>query len=622
MKYRLSAQSLNSFVGDVLPLRLIANEDITDADINWSVSGDAVQLRRFSHKFNTGVEFDDKENHRFRHVKLNDRVLVTLVGEGSAVICAEVEGEKYTCTVTSEAHRAQPGNRPEYYIGDLHVHTTMEHDHDIFCSRTQETPRDTIKYIKDENKIDFSVISDHSCCLDERCFFDTFEDTLAGEDSPVIFASSESEVSFWQNDRYSKRHKNSGELVIINSDAFPDTDNWGEFYSEVAHSPFGVVTLAHPQIIGSPAGGGGGVWNFSLDKNNTPEFKSVLRLVESGNGTDRVSNFINEYMYSVALDQGFKVSITCSSDNHFAPWGYEACPGKTVIMAYAKTREEFLYALRENRVYATESGNVKLYYTVNGVMAPCTADNCTKYDFHAEIDYFHEDKTTVPVKCEVISDYGKCVKTIEGSFEGNLDFSVESGTARYFYLRFTDCMGRKTWSCPVWTGREYDKTAKCLPCQYTVGVQENLKPIPKNEFTAYDELSGTNADEIVNDTVETQWKSGLTKASFVVDMKKEYNVRGVGHYPVFLPMASAPDAKEKMGGFAAECEISVSCDGKNYEKCTDGPVRIYGAEVIFSFESRRARYVKFEVKSTIGKRSGIPQHRDCQLLMNEITIFE
>ncbi|MBE6689396.1 MAG: discoidin domain-containing protein [Ruminococcaceae bacterium] len=622
MKYILSAEKIQSFEGDILPLRLIADSDITDTDIKWSVSGECVQLRKFTGENYTGGGFDDAENNRTCHIKLHDRVLLTLLKKGKSKVVAEVDGEKYTCTVIVKAHKAKKGKRPQYYIGDLHVHTTMEHDHDRFCARTVGLPVDTLNYMRNENKIDFSVISDHGCCLDEKCFFNVFEVTRDGEDCPVVFAASESEVSHWQVDRFGNRHKNSGEMVVLNSDAFNNSDNWEEFYSELAHSPYGVVTLAHPQIIGTPAGGGGGVWNFSLDKNNTPEFKSVLRLIESGNGSDRSSNFINEYMYSVALDQGFKVSLTCSSDNHGAPWGYEACPGKTVIMAREKSREEFLYALRENRVYATESGNVKVYYTVNGNQAPCTVENVTKYNFHVEVDYFREDETTVPVKLEVVSDYGKKVKTIEGAFEGTADFTVESETARYFYLRFTDSVGHKTWSCPVWTGREFDKTAKCLPCQYTVGEQEELKPIPKDGFTAVDELSGKNADDIVNDTVDTEWTSGLGTASFVIDMKKEHTVRGVGHYPVFLPVTNGPDVKEKMGGFAAECEISLSLDGQSYEKCIDGFVRIYGGEVIFSFEPTKARYVKFDVKSNIGQLSGFPQHSNYPLLMNELTVFE
>ena len=622
MKNRLSTEVLKSFVGDVLPVRLISDSDISGASIRWSVDGDAVKLRKFSADKYSGDGFEDIGNDRYRDTKLDDCVLVTFISEGSATLCAEVEGEKYTCEITSVPHKQRIGERPEFYIGDLHVHTTMEHSHDRFCARTAEFPKDTVKYMKDENKIDFSVVSDHGCCLDEHCFFDAFEVSRDDGIAPIIFAGSESEVSDWQIDRYGKRHKNSGEMVIINADAYANTQKWSVFYSELAHSPFAVVTLAHPQIIGSPAGGGGGVWNFSLDKNNTPEFKSVLRLIESGNGTDRSSNLINEYMYSVALDQGFKVSLTCSSDNHVAPWGYESCPGKTVIMAYGNTREEFLYAMRENRVYATESGNVKLYYTVNGKMAPVTIEGCTSYDFHVELDYFKNDMTTVPVKCEVISDYGKCVKAVELSSDKELDFSVESSTARYFYLRFIDCMGRKTWSCPVWTGRNFDKTASSLVCQYTVGEQENLKPIPKKGFTAYDELSGKSADEVISDNVDSEWKSGLTSASIVLDMQKEYEVRGVGHYPVSLAETNRLEVKEKMSGFAAEYEISVSCDGKNYKKCADGVIRIYGGEVIAAFEKCRARYVKFAVKSTVGILSGNPQNFDFPLVMNELTVFE
>ncbi|MBQ9922552.1 MAG: discoidin domain-containing protein [Clostridia bacterium] len=620
MKYRLSHEKLASFIGDILPLRLIADEDITKADITWTVSGKCVMLRKFSGIQYSGEAFTDTENDHYRDVQLNDRVLVTFLSEGTAEICAEIEGEKYTCTVTSAARKPLPDTRPNYYIGDLHVHTTMEHDHDRFCAREKELAFDTAKSMYDKNDLDFSVISDHGCCLDDRHFFDGFEVTRGAHDFPILFAGSESEVSHRQDDRYGNRHKNSGEMVVLNSDAFSNSDNWDAFYSELSHSPFAVVTLAHPQIIGSPAGGGGGIWHFSLDKNNTPELKSVLRLIESGNGGDRSSNSINEYMYSVALDKGFRVCLTCSSDIHNEPWGYHAQPGKTVIMAHEKSREAFLYAMRENRVYATESGNVKLYYSVNGITAPCTLDECTNYKFHIELDYFESVPDTVPVKCEVISDYGKCIKSINGSFTA-IDFTVESTTARYFYLRLTDCEGRKTWSCPVWTGRDFDKNTKSLPCQYAVGNEENLEPISKKAFTICEKVSGKNCDEIISDDITREWFGDNVTASFVIDMNAEHTIRGVGHYPVQLPQSNAPDTKTKMMGFAAEYEISVSLDGENYEKCADGLIRIYGAEVLATFDAKKARYVKFDVKSTVGKLSGIPKYNNVPVVMNELTIF-
>ena len=76
-----------------------------------------------------------------------------------------------------------------------------------------------------------------------------------------------------------------------------------------------------------------------------------------------------------------------------------------------------------------------------------------------------------------------------------------------------------------------------------------------------------------------------------------------------------------MMSFAAEYEISVSIDGENYEKCADGLVRIYGAEVIATFDAKKARYIKFDVKSTVGKLSGIPKYSDVPVMMNELTIF-
>ncbi len=623
MKCKLTAESITSFVGDVVPLRLVADGDITQADIKWSVDSDNVQLRKFSAASYHGTIYNDVDNDRYLDSKYFDRVLLTLLDAGETTVTAELDGEKYACKIVATARKPLPEGKLNYYIGDVHVHTTMEHVHEPFCVRENEHPQDTVDYMNGDGKgLDFSVISDHGCCLDDACFFDGFE--VARKNTPeqvIIFAGSESEVTDVVNDRYELRHKNSGEMVVLNSDAYASTNSWGEFYSELAHSPFGVVTLAHPQIIGSPFSGKPGIWHFALDKNNTPEFKNVLRLIETGNGGDRGTNIINEFMYSVALDQGFKVSVTCSSDAHNIPWGIDSMPGKTIIMAPERTREAFLYAMRENRIYASSSGNVKVYYTVNGKTAPCVLDEANKYDFHLELDYFRADETTVPVRLEVISDYGRRVKVIEGEKISTLDFTVESDTARYFYLRLTDIEGRKTWSCPVYTGRATDEPAKSLPCQYVVGKEENLKPIDKKCFTAKDLVTNTDASELISDDNQKEWLSTKTNAEIVIDMLEEKTIRAVGHYPMLM-LQSTPENVIKMGGFPAEYEIAVSCDGENYEKCFDGMIRIYGGEVISSFDARKARFVKFTVKNTVGVLSGMKKYEEVPVGINELTVFE
>ena len=44
-------------------------------------------------------------------------------------------------------------------------------------------------------------------------------------------------------------------------------------------------------------------------------------------------------------------------------------------------------------------------------------------------------------------------------------------------------------------------------------------------------------------------------------------------------------------------------------------------ELNATFDAKKARYVKFDVKSTVGKLSGIPKYNNVPVVMNELTIF-
>ena len=176
-------------------------------------------------------------------------------------------------------------------------------------------------------------------------------------DELVVFPGCECDVTVMEDDRYGIPIKRSGEIVCINSDDYEECTSWEEFYDAVAKKPYPICVLAHPQIVGFSKKG---LWDFKLSENNTETMKHAVKLIEMGDGSNRQSNQIHELSYSVALDNGFKVSTTCSSDSHGPKWGFDVFPGKTMIMAKAKTKADFHDALMNRRVYASESGSVMI----------------------------------------------------------------------------------------------------------------------------------------------------------------------------------------------------------------------------------------------------------------------
>ncbi|MBQ2955969.1 MAG: discoidin domain-containing protein [Clostridia bacterium] len=597
MSIRISCTEIDSFCGNVLPLTAV-REGKAGGRIVWRVLGDAVQLRAF----------DREEEFPF-----DCGVLLTMMKPGEAEVQAEADGELARCALrVRERKKADPDGPMNYYIGDFHDHTTSEHNHARFAARTGGFPIDCISCIRDEGRLDFSVISDHAVTTNPRDFFRGFTDEQAAQPMElIVFPGAESEVTVVETDRYGYKHKNSGEIVTVNASDFSHSETWEGFFEKMAGSPFAVCSLAHPQIIGYSVPG---IWNFSLDKNNTPELKRLIRLVEMGNGSGWKSNLLNEYVYSVALDNGFHVSPACSSDSHGPEWGFDVFPGKTVIMAPEKSREAFLDALLNNRVYACESGNVKLRVEVNGHAAPCMLTPAARYDFLVKTGYFGDDPASHPVRCQVISDRGIALKEITGDDLSEMEFSVEADGASYFYLRLTDGMGRKTWSPPVWTGRKAEKPP-----------ENALYPLEKADMTAFDLADGREAGEIICDDPERVWTAEGAEASVLIDLMRERRVAAVSHYPVPLTYAKLKkenaSAPEKMAGFLSRYRISVSRDGERFTPCAEGIIRTFGGEEIVRFDPQTARYVRVEMLSTVGRESGLPEYRDAKVSVGELTVF-
>ena len=106
---KLSKSKIESFCGDVLPLYIVADRDVSAVDIKWYTDNQNVKIRGFS----------DAENMPF-----NDGVLITLMGVGSAKVFAEIEGETLCCEVkVRERRRFKKGDKLEFFAGDLHAHS-------------------------------------------------------------------------------------------------------------------------------------------------------------------------------------------------------------------------------------------------------------------------------------------------------------------------------------------------------------------------------------------------------------------------------------------------------------------------------------------------------------------
>ena len=596
MKIEISYSTLSSFVGDVRPLWLKSDVNLKFKGISWSINGDAVVMKKCDGCF---------------HGAFNYGVFLTFVKEGSATVIASYDGVDYVCDITSRARRDFSSEKMKFWHGDLHTHTTPEHIHDRYLVRTEYLHKDYLEYIKNDKNRDLAVMTDHSETIDLENFFRAFTEYEERRDGiePIVYAGCENEIMYTEEDRFGREHRLSGELVAINSASFCQANTYPEFFHAFKNNPYAIGIFAHPHVIGVSTRG---VWDYQPRLNHPKELTSLIKYVEVFNSPAGYDNMLNEYVYSEALDAGYRVSTTCGSDQH-KEWDFGLFKAATIIMAPEKTREAFTDALLGLRAYASESGNIQLQYKVNGINAPCDLPLTDNYHFDVKIGYFKEDPATRPVRCEVISDGGVTVKVIENVNFENFSFDVASDSARWFYLRFVDSNTHRTFSPPVFTGREI-----------TPYVIDDLKPIAPEGFKATDE-KGRDASVIVDGDTLTNYEADSTSFAITVDMGSVHEVKALGNY---APLCDIKELRAKglksdyaEASLPVDYRISASLDGKDYSVLREGVFRAFAGEEIVRFAPTSARYVRLEVLSTAGARVGREPYKDMPAKMALITLF-
>jgi len=595
---KLSCDTLESFVGDVRPVWVEAAKDLGIGKIKWRCEGDAVAVRSFAGAGHGSFEYG---------------VLLTFVKEGEAKIIADCCGKELSCLVISRKRRDFSKEKPNFYHGDFHNHSSSEHFHDLFIQKAESEIAGLLEFFKEEKLREVAVITDHATTTNNKMFYEGFKQYEKMRDSmePIVYPGCENEIEYEEVDRFGRTHRRSGELLTINAPTFAVTKTYEEFFSFFKNTPFVIGAFAHPHVVGFSTAG---VWDYRPRLNNSKAMRDMIKYIEVL-GSPKKENMLYEYVYSEALDSGYRVSSWCNSDNH-GPQSFAKYPGSTFIMAPERSREAITDALLGLRAYACESGNIKLTYKVNGLDAPADIPLTDKYHFEVNIEYFYDDPATRPIRCEVISNGGMAVKIIENENFENFEFDVESSDARWFYLRFVDSNTHRTFSAPVFCGRDV------IPY-----VIDDLKPIDKKCFSIKDVKWGTDASMLLDDDTFTDWTSKDTSCELVIDMGEVRSVSALGNYAVSLK--AIPGIKD-LGVMLAHAEavfpvdyvISTSLDGEIFEVAAEGLFRTFAGEEIVRFEKRDARYVKLTVKATAGKRLGRTAYAEIPMKIAELSLFE
>lgn len=589
---RLSKEKIETYRTNVLPLRLLGDTDLENADIKWSVSGNSISLRTF----------ENDESHPFKN-----GVLIRCDNVGDAIVTASLDGEEYTCAVTvREMRHAENDGKLNYYRGDLHTHTTRFHVREDFLNRTEGFQDEMVNFIKEEGLLDFGVLTDHAELLNGYEFFKAF--TTVEDAEPmrtVLFPGNEGENMYSEPDMLGTSIRRAGEIVVLNTDNYKCTDSWDDFLDAFKNAPMPIGIFAHPALD---------KWDFDFENNaNRKDLVKMMRFIEMGNGEDVKNNLLHEYAYSRALDSGFRVSTTCGSDGHSIR-GYKICPGKTILMAPEKSREAFTDALLNLRAYACETGNVKLSYTVNGKFAPCDVETADTYKFHVDISYFEEDKSTEIVKCELISNGGISVYETALVNGGSLDFEIIANESTYFYLRLTDSLARRTISVPIFTATNIEKKPR-----------RETELLCADKFTAYDEISKTDANELLSFDGESAWTNEAPTATITIDTKEVQELSAIGIYYAKLPRRDKLDPSSNCrahAGYPRKFRLYKSTNGITFAPFYEGMLRGSCSLEKIDIPKTSARYLRFEVLTTVAMHYGREKYKDSPVRIGGITLYK
>lgn len=596
MTYRLSKEKISSFRGDVVPLYLSDGEGnaLYFEDVRFRAEGDAVRVRDF---------------HEGSRIPFTGGALLALENAGEATVYALHEGKEYTCTVSvREMKHAADGEPLDYYFADMHNHTTLIHNGDDFAVRTKDFQDEYVAFLKNEGKMNATAITDHAGMVNHLDFFRGFvEMEKAAPMKTVIFPGAEGEVRYLETDRFGTVIRKSGELVTFNAADYCFTENWDSFRQTFAAETMPVGIFAHPQVVGYSTPG---VWDHDFPARLNPEMQHLICGLEVINSNGR--DYLDEYSYSVALDAGFRLSPAADSDSHGPEWGYDYMKAKTVLMAYEESREAFVDAFRSLRFYTTESGNVRLSFTVNGKMAPAELEPADTYHCRVECSLFHEGDD-LPIAGEIISDYGETAALLTFK-DGIAEAVIKSDTARYFYLRLWDKNGMRTFSPAVFTGRAADAR----------DLYEDLVPLSSEGFSATDLSSGEAAPAVIDGCPDNSYTTGGKTPSILIDMGEEKEIAALGYLPTRIirsldkPGWRADDVAVTL---PTRYAVSVSNDGVAFTEAAKGISRVFGVENIIRFAPVSARYVRFDVLDTVGANSLCEAVRDVNASVGNLSVF-
>lgn len=293
-----------------------------------------------------------------------------------------------------------------YYFGVPHAHTSFSD------GGGTATPEQAYEYAKSTSKMDYLFISDHSNLLNGNEFGEynearnEFEEKEGSEWYLIGKHAKEATTDsflggrgFEMTSSATNGGENYGHINVYNTDTYVEAaetmQNLDDFYKWLDEQEGAIGYFNHPNRPES---------SFNYLK-YVEELDDKIQMIEVGNGS-MGSNYLDstDYYYK-ALDYGWHLAPTNGQDNHATNWG--DADNMTAIIAKSLSLEDVYDAMRNRRVYSTETRNLKLEVYANGQIMGSELEMEKGDSIHFDIKASDpEDKIT---KIEIITNGGRTI---------------------------------------------------------------------------------------------------------------------------------------------------------------------------------------------------------------------
>jgi hypothetical protein len=304
------------------------------------------------------------------------------------------------------------------YWGDLHAHTSY--------SDGCRVPKEAYEYARDQAKIDFFAVTDHSQLLT----FDEYADVIAQAErynQPGRFVTLYGAEST----------ESTGHFCFYMSPTPRLSSRLDDSYQEVGRMGL-LAHFNHPNLSSDPKQG----WKDDFQGfHYVPAADRSMAMVEVRSPTE-------EAAYIAMLNAGWHVGAAGCEDKHDATWG----KGDTWTVALARqlSRDSILEALWARRTYSAADRNLELTFTVDGedmgaqVARPAGALSCV-------VAVADPDDGDAINRIELFLD-GRIVGTVQPKlkkYAWSATLTLSPGR-HYAFVRVTQTGDRMSWSSPVW----------------------------------------------------------------------------------------------------------------------------------------------------------------------------